>query len=163
VTSSTGSVTAYASVVDNITNDPLLVFPVQRGSISAQSYTLPGVGDFDIGAAHWKSDVRIFNSGTASVPVTLSYFPQGNPSSPLTATKTVAANSVLAIDNLIASTWPQLSMTAGSLQVASASPSGLVTTARTYTQTTSGTYGQFIPGVTPAQSVGNGDQALQLL
>src|SRR5207302_8758087 len=116
VTSSTGKVSAYASVVDNVTNDPLLVSPVQRGSVSAQSYTLPGVGDFDIGIAHWKSDVRVFNSGSSATSVTLSYFPQqGVPPQPVT--KTIAANSVLALDNLIASTWPGLTQTAGSLQV----------------------------------------------
>ena len=78
-------------------------------------------------------------------------------------TRTIAANSVLALDNLIASTWPMLTQTAGSLVVSSTSTSSLVTTARTYTQTTSGTYGQFIPGVTSAQGVGAGDPALQLL
>src|SRR5207253_3254986 len=163
VTSSTGKVTAYASVVDNITNDPLLVSPVVKASVSATSYTLPGVGDFDIGIAHWKSDVRIFNSGSTSVPVTLSYFPQGDPTHPVTAMKTVAANSVLALDDLIASTWPMLTHTAVSLVVTTVSTSSLVTTARTYTQTTSGTYGQFIPGVTSAQGDSAGDRALQLL
>lgn len=164
VTSPTGMVTAYASVVDNVTNDPLLVSPVLKGSVSAQSYTLPGVGDFNVGVAHWKSDVRVFNSATTSAPVTLSYYPQGDPAHPVTATKTIAANSELAIDNLIASTWPQLgNSTAGSLVVTTQSNSSLVTTARTYTQLTSGTYGQFIPGVTSAQAVGNGEQPLQLL
>jgi len=38
-----------------------------------------------------------------------------------------------------------------------------VATARTYTQATSGTYGQFIPAVTPTQSVGLGGGNLQLL
>jgi hypothetical protein len=162
VTSSTGKVSAYASVVDNVTNDPLLVSPVLKGGESAQSYTLPGVGDFNIGIAHWKSDVRVFNSGASPAPVTLSYFPQSG-TAPQPVTTTIAANTVLALDNLIASTWPGLSQTAGSLQVTTASSSTLVTTARTYTQTTSGTYGQFIPGVTAADSIGNGDQALQIL
>jgi hypothetical protein len=38
-----------------------------------------------------------------------------------------------------------------------------VATARTYTQLTSGTYGQFIPAATPASAVGNGEGSLQLL
>ncbi|HLJ74553.1 MAG TPA: hypothetical protein VKU62_08215, partial [Thermoanaerobaculia bacterium] len=165
VTSPTGMVTAYASVVDNVTNDPLLVSPVLRGSVSAQSYTLPGVGDFVVGGtAHWKSDVRIFNSGATPALATLSYFPQGDAAHPVTATKTIASNSELAIDNLIASTWPQLgNSTAGSLVVTTQSNSSLVATARTYTQLTLGTYGQFIPGVTSAQAVGNGEEPLQLL
>src|SRR5712691_1202357 len=163
VTSATGKVTAYASAIDNLTNDPLLVSPVLKGSISANRYVLPGVGDFDVGVAHWKSDVRIYNSAQTSVPVTLTYYPQGDPTHPVTSTKTLAAGSVLAIDNLIESTWPQLTQTAGSLLVSSPNSSSLVATARTYTQTGAGTFGQFIPAVTPTQSVGNGERSLQLL
>ena len=77
---------------------------------------------------------------------------------------TVQAGEVRALDNLIASTLPQAGLqTAGSLLVSTTNPSALVATARTYTQTTSGTYGQFIPAVTTAQSVGNGERSLQLL
>ena len=36
-------------------------------------------------------------------------------------------------------------------------------TARTYNQTGSGTYGQFIPAVTPADAAGLGERTLQLL
>ena len=164
VTSTTGKVTAYASVVDNLTNDPLLVSPVLKGTASANRFVLAGVGDFDIGIAHWKSDVRLFNSGSTALPVTLSYFPQGDPTHPVTATMTVQPGEVRALDNLIASTLPQATLpTAGSLLVSSANPAALVATARTYTQTTSGTFGQFIPAVTPAQSVGDGERSLQLL
>jgi hypothetical protein len=163
VTSAKGKVTAYASVVDNLTNDPLLVSPALKGSVNASRYVLPGVGDFDIGIAHWKSDVRIFNSAQTSVPVTLTYYPQGDPTHPLTATQNVAGGSVLAIDGLIANTWPQLTQTAGSLLISSPNSSSLVATARTYTQTSEGTFGQFIPAVTPTQSVGNAERSLQLL
>ncbi|MDQ6800181.1 MAG: hypothetical protein M3041_05015, partial [Acidobacteriota bacterium] len=165
VTSLTGKVTAYASVIDNLTNDPLLVSPVLKGSVTANRFVLPGVGDFLAGdLAHWKSDVRLFNSGSAALPVTLSYFPQGDPTHPVTTTMTIQAGEVRVLDNLIASTLPQAVLpTAGSLLVSSTNPSALVATARTYTQTTSGTYGQFIPAVTPAQSVGGGERSLQLL
>ena len=44
------------------------------------------------------------------------------------------------------------------------SSSKLIVTARTYNQTSNGTYGQFIPAVTPAGSVGLSDnRVLQLL
>jgi hypothetical protein len=163
VTSSTGKVTAYASVVDNVTNDPLLVSPVLKGGTTATRYVLPGVGDFDIGIAHWKSDVRVFNSAQTSQPVTLSYYAQGDPTHPLTSTMTLQPGETRAMDNLIATTWPQLQQTAGSLLVTSANSSALVATARTYTQLSAGTYGQFIPAVTTAQSAGNGERSLQLL
>jgi hypothetical protein len=166
VTSATGKVTAYASVVDNVTNDPLLVFPVQKGSVSASRYVLPGVGDFDIGFAHWKSDVRIYNSAQTSVPVTLTYNYHDAAGAPaqVSTTMTLQGGEVRALDNLIVSVFPTLPpQTAGSLVVSTASSSALVATARTYTQTTSGTYGQFIPAATPADAVGSGERSLQLL
>jgi len=165
VTSATGKVTAYASVVDNLTNDPLLVFPVLKGGGAATRFVLPGVGDFDVGVAHWKSDVRIFNSATTPVSATLTYSYHDAAGAPQQATASLTLNGgeVRAIDNLIASTWPALTQTTGSLLVTSPSASSLVATARTYTQTSSGTYGQFIPAVTPAQAVGSGERSLQLL
>src|SRR5439155_18058479 len=111
VTSPTGKVTAYASVVDNVTNDPLLVSPVLKGSGGSNRYVLAGVGDFDVGVAHWKSDVRLFNSAQGTQAVTLSYYPQGDPAHPLTSIMTLQAGEVRAIDNLIASTWPGLTQT----------------------------------------------------
>lgn len=43
--SPTGAVTAYASVVDNVTSDPLAVTPVQPALISATRYVVPGIAD----------------------------------------------------------------------------------------------------------------------
>jgi BACON domain-containing protein len=164
VTSPTGRVSAYASTVDNQTNDPLMVSPVLKPSESATRFTLPGVGDFDSGFAHWKSDVRIFDSGTADTPVTMSYYAQGKADSPITINSTVKAGQVLALDNFIASQMPQAGTnTAGSLVVTTPATSNLVVTGRTYTDTGKGTYGQFIPAVTPADSVGLNERSLQLL
>ena len=127
--------------------------PTAAENCGRRHAVLPGVGDFDAANAHWKSDVRLFNSGSTALPVTLSYFPQGDPTHPATTTMTLQPGEVRALDNLIASTLPQAgTMTAGSLLVSSTNPAALVATARTYTQTTSGTYGQFIPAVTTAQS-----------
>jgi hypothetical protein len=164
VTSPTGRVSAYASTIDNLTNDPLMVSPVLKPSEAATRFVLPGVGDFDSGFAHWKSDVRLFDSGSADTPVTMSYYAQGKAGQPLTITSSVKAGQVLALDNFIASQMPQAGTnTAGSLVVTTPSSSSLVVTGRTYTDTGKGTYGQFIPAVTPADSVGLNERTLQLL
>ena len=76
VVSATGKVTAYASVIDNLTNDPLMVFPVLKGAESATRYVIPGVADINNGFASWRSDIRLFNPTTTSVTATLTYFPQ---------------------------------------------------------------------------------------
>src|SRR5437867_220114 len=47
VTSDTGRLTAYASVLDNTTSDPLLVFPVDPSKISSSRFVVPGVAAAD--------------------------------------------------------------------------------------------------------------------
>lgn len=161
VLSDTGKISAYASVLDNTTNDPLLVLPVDPTKVSDTTFVLPGIGDFDVNVAHWKSDVRVYNASSSSVPVTLTYYPQGNgPTHSITTT--LAGGEVRAFDNFIASQFG-LSVTAGSLVVTSPSSSSLIATARTYTDTGHGTYGQFIPGVVPTDGVGAGERPLQVL
>jgi hypothetical protein len=163
VTSPTGRVTAYASVLDNRTQDPLLVFPVNTTEIApAKRYVLPGVGDFDLGIAHWKSDVRIFNASDSPAPATLTYVPQGRPDLPRTTTISLQPNEVRVIDNFIATLFPSTA-TAGSLVVTTPGASSLVVTARTYTDTGSGTFGQFIPAVKSTDGIGGGDRPLQVL
>ena len=164
VTSTTGRVTAYASVLDNITSDPLLVSPVAKLNVGSNRYALPGIGDFDIGIAHWKSDVRIYNAGSTRADATLSYYPQGAPGSPRTTTISIDPGEMKVMNDFIASTFPSTG-TAGSLVVSTPTASSLVATARTYTDQGSnkGTYGQFIPAVTPAESTGLGGRTLQVL
>jgi hypothetical protein len=173
VTSPTGRVSAYASTVDNITNDPLMVSPVLKSIAPASRYVLPGIGDFNSGFAHWKSDVRIFNAGATGTTVTLAYYPQGHADTPTIAPLTIKPGEVKAIDNFIATVMPSAGTgTAGSLVVSypppplgqpAPPPPTLIVTARTYTDTGNGTYGQFIPAVTVADSVGLGDRTLQIL
>ncbi len=161
VVGGTGTISAYASVLDNKTNDPSLVLPVDPSTVSTNTYVLPGVGDFDTGAAHWKSDVRIYNASSSPQDVTLTYYPQGGTSHALTMT--IPGGQVQQLDNFIATKFPGLLQSAGSLVVNSANNSSLVATARTYTDTGNGTYGQFIPGVSPTAGIGVGDPMMQVL
>src|SRR5439155_9128822 len=162
VTSASGRVTAYASEIDNRTNDPLLVPPVLKGALSTNRFAVPGVADLNNGIASWRTDLRIFNSGTEATPAKLTYYPQGNPGAPQEATITVAAGEVRAVDNALQTLY-NLTNSGGQIIVTTPANAPLVVTARTYNQTTTGTYGQFIPGVTPAESIAAGDAALQIL
>ena len=162
VTSSTGKVTAYASTVDNRTNDPLMVWPVVKGATTSNRFTLPGMATINTGAANWRSDVRLFNAGAAT-SATLTYYPQGNPGAPITKEITLDAGEVEVIDDILGGLFAQPNGAGGSVVVTTPNNAPIVASARTYNQTTSGTYGQFIPGVTAAQSIGNGDRALQIL
>ncbi|HEY6140478.1 MAG TPA: hypothetical protein VI670_22215 [Thermoanaerobaculia bacterium] len=163
VTSSTGKVTAYASTVDNVTNDPLLVLPVLKGSVSSSRYVVPGIADLNGGGASWRSDMRLFNGGANTVNVTLAYVAQpGNTGTDKTVSFELKPGEVHAIDNAMQTLFG-LTNSGGSVVITTDAASSLVATARTYNQTTSGTYGQFIPGVSPQESVGLGERTLQIL
>jgi len=159
VTSDTGRVSAYASVLDNTTTDPLLVFPVDPSKIASSRFVVPGVAEFDSSFSNFHTDMRIYNGGTSAVDVTLAFTGASVPNK----VRTVAAGQTLAIDNVLPTLWGITG--GGSVVATTASDAALVVTARTFSRdkTNGGTFGQFIPGVTAADAVGNGDRTLQIV
>lgn len=162
VTSPTGRVTAYASVLDNKTDDPLLVSPVQPALIMANRYIIPGAADINNPLASWRTDIRIYNAGSVPLGMTLTYYPQEAPTSPRSAEVTVQPGQVRSIDNTLQSLYGLMN-SGGSIVVASNFSAPFVVTARTYNQTANGTYGQFVPAVTPEEGTGIGERPLQVL
>jgi hypothetical protein len=167
VESQTGAVTAYASVLDNVTTDPLAVMPVDTTRINATRYVIPGIADIPAGQQNFHSDLRLYNGGETDVPVNLTFYP-GNGfagfGTPVTAApRTIRAGEVLVLDNVLPTLFDR-SGTGGSIMVSTTGNSSLVATGRTYTSVeNNGTFGQFIPGVTPDEGVGAGERALQIL
>lgn len=164
VISAGGKATAYASVLDNKTTDPLLVFPEQPLRQTVQRVVVPGVAELNNGASNFHTDMRIYNASSATVPVTLSYFPQGNPGGgPAAVPLTLAPGEVKVLDNILPTLW-SLDGSGGAVAVEANADTNLVVTARTYSRDAEGgTYGQFIPGVSAADAVGLNDRALQIL
>ncbi|HEV7768421.1 MAG TPA: hypothetical protein VGQ76_25710, partial [Thermoanaerobaculia bacterium] len=166
VISQGGKVSAYGSVVDNATADPLLVFPVQAQKVSELHYVLPGVAELDNGpSSNFHTDMRIYNAGQGSEFISLTYYPQAGDSTPRPATITMILEpgKVKSINNVLPELW-QLSRTGGAVVIDAAGPSALVVTARTYSRDSEGgTYGQFIPAVVPNDGVGLGQRALEVL
>lgn len=159
-----GKVAAYASVVDNGTQDPLVVTGVDPSKVSAKSYSVPGVADLNNGALHWRTDMRIFNPGTAKVDGTLTFTPSGHlpPPVPTSIPLSIPAGQVVALDDVLHSKFAQTNI-GGAIQFKPGVESPLVVSARTFDQDVAGTYGQFVPAVTAADGVGRGDLPLQLL
>jgi uncharacterized repeat protein (TIGR01451 family) len=156
-----GKVTAYASVIDGRTTDPLLVSGVPIGGVGASRFVIPGVASLDT-ADTWRSDVRIFNSSQSPQTATLTLFPTGNPSASVVRETSIQPGEVKALDDIVHSTF-SLTNASGALHVTTAVNVPLVVTARTFDQTSTGTLGQFIQAVTPTDAVGSSDRALQLL
>jgi hypothetical protein len=164
VTSPGGKVSSYASVVDNATSDPLLVFPVQAAKVSAQHYVVPGVAELNNGpSSNFHTDMRVYNASSTPATIALSYFPGFGGTRPADINVTLAAGEVKAIDNVLPELW-HLTATGGAVAVDAPGNASLVVTARTFSRNADGgTFGQFIPGVTAADGVGAGDRALELL
>ncbi|HEX7708836.1 MAG TPA: DUF11 domain-containing protein, partial [Thermoanaerobaculia bacterium] len=161
VISSTGKVTAYASVLDNETSDPLLVTPVLLTDNGSTRWVVPGVADIDTGAANWQTDMRVFNPGDTAVDTTFSFYSQtGEPAR--TASITIPPGEVRQLDRIVSSLFGA-SQDGGAIHVDTLQPERLIATARTYNQTSGGTYGQFISAVTPADAIAAGSRPLQLL
>ena len=165
VVSPGGKVSAYASVLNNRTNDPLMVFPVQPARTTAERYVLAGIAEF-VAASNFHSDMRIYNAGSSPVTATLRYYAQGSetpePSAPPVEV-TLDAGEVRAIDDVLPTLWPGLTG-GGSVVATTPGPSSLVLTAQTFSrQEDGGTKGQFIPGVTFREAVGLGERPLELL
>ncbi|HKR66552.1 MAG TPA: hypothetical protein VJZ00_22685, partial [Thermoanaerobaculia bacterium] len=162
VTDGEGRVTTYASVVDNNTGDPFLVFGVPVGGAGATRFVVPGVADLQGGSASWRTDVRLFNGGTIPQNATLTFFPTGDPAHSVSKSASINPGEVKALDAVLQSLFG-LSNTGGALHVTTPSAAPLVVTARTYDQRPGGTVGQFVPAVAPSDSVGFGGRSLQIL
>jgi hypothetical protein len=161
VISDTGRITAYASVLDNATSDPLLVEATRVFSNKSRRFVVPGVARTTANGANWRSDLRVFNPTTAPITFTLTYYPQGNPGGAQSLQRTVNAGQVLAMNNVLESTFATSG--AGAVHVETANESPLIVTARTYDQQPTGTYGQFVPAVSSADATGAGERSLQVL
>ncbi|HEX2832286.1 MAG TPA: hypothetical protein VHW00_04685 [Thermoanaerobaculia bacterium] len=166
VNSENGKASAYASVIDNATSDPLLVFPEQALRSVAKHYVVPGVAELENGvASNFHTDMRVFNAGEQPVTLTLNYYPQSGDATarPAAVQRLLEPGKVTAIDNVLPSLW-SLSRTGGAVTIDASADASIVVTARTYSRDeNNGTYGQFIPGVTSKDAVGAGERALQVL
>ena len=166
VTGGDGKVTAYASVVDNKTTDPLLVNGVPLVQTPARSFVLPGVADLNNGLASWRTDMRIFNAGVDPQYVTLTLYPlAGGATSDSTLSRSLTINpgEVSVLDNVLASRFGVTNV-GGAMHVDTLADSNLVVTGRTYNLIDGGgTYGQYIAAITPADAVGKGSRTLNVL
>jgi hypothetical protein len=138
-----GALSAYASVIDNRTQDPVYIqaVPLPNGKI-----VFPAVGRLPgANGTFWRSDVTLYNpAGFGSQIVTLRYRPTGADDRNAASRQfTVGAGRTVVLADVLASFG--LSSGSGALEVTWSGTSGPVVTSRTYTTAESGgTYGQSI-------------------
>jgi uncharacterized repeat protein (TIGR01451 family) len=161
VTSGNGKITAYASVLDNATSDAVLVTPVTISSSGNTKWVVPGVADFPSGFANWKTDMRVFNAGGEPVNVTATFHSM-NGGAPKVNTLTISPGEVKNLDKVLPALF-NVTGDGGAVHLSTETASRLIVTARTYNETSTGSYGLFANAVTPAEAVGVGSRPLQLL
>jgi hypothetical protein len=165
VVSDTGRVSAFASVLDNRTSDPLLVFPVQPARVAASRFVLPGVAELDNGAANFRTDMRIYNASESVTTVAVHYYPRvvENRPSPAPINIVLGPGEVRSIDNTLRTLW-NISGSGGAVAVVPVGEAPVVVTGRTFSRDASnGTYGQFIPAVSASDAVGENEHSLEVV
>ncbi|HVG24090.1 MAG TPA: hypothetical protein VND45_08060 [Thermoanaerobaculia bacterium] len=163
VTGGDGKVSAYVSEIDNATNDPLMVAPVVKGRTRANRYVIPGMAYLRSGSAFWNTDLRIFNADAKSTTARLTFHPMGNPTASIARDITLDAGEIEVLNNVLVTLFGVTGDAGGSIVVTTPEETSLTVTARTFNQTSNGTYGQYLAGVTVEDAVGLGDRALQIL
>ncbi|MFL6246602.1 MAG: PKD domain-containing protein [Thermoanaerobaculia bacterium] len=138
VAAASDAISAYASVVDNLTQDPIYI--QARPAETGGSLTIPVVGRTSgANGTFWRSDVTIFNTSPNAITLTLRY--NG-------AVKSVfiGGSDTAVVDDVMSEFG--LTSSNGALKVEWSSSTGPVVTSRTYTSVaTGGTYGQSIDPV----------------
>jgi subtilisin-like proprotein convertase family protein len=145
VVSGDGRIVAYGSVIDNHSGDPIYIATAvpQSGEVVAPVISQPGVNSF------WRSDVFISAPGDSGGTFALTYV-NAVTGEQITKHGSVAARQAVRLDD-VAGNYFGRPNTLGTLR---ADLTGnLVATSRTFTTSSSGTFGQFIPLLA---GVGNG-------
>ncbi|HEX2061229.1 MAG TPA: PKD domain-containing protein [Thermoanaerobaculia bacterium] len=131
------AVSAYASVVDNKTQDPIYIQAIP--SATGGSLTIPVVGRAPgANGTFWRSDVTLFNPSSTAVALSLRYNGSAK-------TLLLGGGDTQVLADIVAQYGH--SSGSGTLQVSWSSATGPVVTSRTYTTANGGTYGQSIDPV----------------
>ena len=134
---------AYASVVDNRTQDPIFVRAVAAPSQFEQ--TIPAVARTEgAGSTYWRSDVTLHNPHGGSISVSMKLHRAGADNTNVSGrSMTIAARSTLTIPDIVS--FLGNSTGSGALLLTASGAGAPVVTSRTYTSVVSGgTFGQSI-------------------
>jgi PKD repeat protein len=141
------AVSAYGSVLDNRTQDPVYIqaMPAPQGS----ELVIPAVGRAPgIGGTFWRSDVTFFNPSLTTMTLSLRYLAAGQDNrNAVPQTVTLLPSRTIVIADV--AQFLGISSGSGALRVSWTTASGPVVTSRTYTTSDGGgTFGQSIDPVT---------------
>lgn len=154
-----GAVWGYASVVDNGSGDPTTMQPILMATGASTDLIVGGIADTaGAGGTRWRSAIGILNPGDSLADVRVVYRRAG--SGPVSTLEpfiepTINPGSLWFVDFVEAFPFLTEDDTSGAIIVTSDVPVMLV--ARTYNDAPSGTFGQFLPGLSAADALGAGE------
>ncbi len=148
---------AYASVVDDATDDPTLVLPQVIGSDSAGvDWVVPIVAaNPGVGGTRWRSQLSVVNTAAEPRSVTIEYTPEAGPSVASLPMEFVPG-ATLHFDDVVGGLFGSTGK--GWLRITS-SGVGVFAASRTFNDDPDGSYGQLIPAF-PLTDAGGPDDTL---
>jgi subtilisin-like proprotein convertase family protein len=160
-------VLAYASVIDNLSGDPIYVPAVSNPLWSDQILPVVFRGDGDRDT-HWRSDLALTNPSEVEQPFSLELRTSAGEVQANSGPMSVAAGGSLFISDVLRNQF-SIDAGSGSLLVRRATapyeaPGPLLVTSRSWTDSDSGTFGQFIAGRRGQEGIASGESvsAIQL-
>lgn len=137
VVSGDAQIIGFGSVIDNRSGDPIYVAATlpQAGSFVAPVINAPGVN------ALWRSDLVVSAFGDSGGAFDLTYVDSAT-GEMITKHGAVGAHQAIRIDDVVGSYFGRTN-TLGAIRADL--PGNLIATSRTFTTSSNGTYGQFIP------------------
>ena len=144
---------AYASVVDNVSGDPLTVLPVRASS--SQPLYLPAVAhNPGLKGTVWRTDLEVANPGAAPAAYRIELLKTGQDNTtPAAATYTLDPGTSRRYLDVVSDIFGFAG--SGAIRV-TPTAGAVMATARSYTDTGSGSRGQFIPAVPLSQAIAAG-------
>ncbi len=146
LSSAANSVSVYASVVDNRTQDPVYIQGI--AGMAGSSMIIPAVGrTAGINGTFWRSDVTIYNPSRILMSVGLRYFATGADNrSASVSTAAVEPGQTIVLADVVGNLGIQSG--SGALELTWSTAAAPIVTSRTYTTAADGgTYGQSIDPV----------------
>jgi len=153
VVSGDGRIVAYGSVIDSHSGDPIYVAATtpRAGAFVAPVISQPGVNTF------WRSDVFVTAPGDSGADFDLTYIDAAT-GERIAKHGTVAARQAIRLSDIVGTYFGR----PNAFGTVRADLSGsLVATSRTFTSSSNGTYGQFIP-LLPGSDAGSSRELLHI-
>ena len=147
----------YASVVDNNSGDPVLILPPAKAVATGNDVYIAAAAHV-AGAAgtNWRTNLEVHNPGSARAQYTIALLKKNlTNTSPTTRSFSLEGGKSMRYEDVLLSVFGFDG--AGALRVTPTSGSIMVTS-RTFNDASSGTFGQFIAGVTTESAIAHGQE-----